>query len=792
MRKVFIAIWLLFVCVGLNAQVIEFNDIKFKERLLKSGTYQPIAFDNIGRAIALDKNKNGEIEVSEAKLAYKLEVQSSLISDLHGIEFFTNITKLVCGGNKLTNLDLSKNLNLEELECANSKLITLNIQKLKKLSSLIVYNNQLSEINTHDNINLKSITCNNNELTSFDFSNNLKLSHVICNNNRLSQLDFSNNPMVSLVCDDNFITSINIPSEFLEGIYCKNNKINYLDLSKNKNLQFLHCSSNELSALDLSNNHRLWNIECQENKLKELDFSNNPDLRNWKVSNPNLEYLNLKNGANNCISGLATYLIGNVEKICVDESEYELVKSRVKDDVLINSYCSFNGIGKWHKISGNIINCKEEEQFVPKVDFKIDERLSLTEMIYDKSNSYEIFLKEGSYTIYPIIEDGSYYSIEPESFYVKLPSEDYLKEINQDFCITPIGDINDLEITIAPIGIPARPGFDTTYKIVYKNKGTSSLSGIVELNYKDDVLDFDSSSESPTENNDGKVLWKFTNLKPFESSSILVRFNVNSPMEDPAVNNGDLLNFTASISFDGTDETPNDNTHELRQTVVGSYDPNDKTCLEGTDVLPEMIGEYIHYRIRFENTGTFPAENIVVVDEIDESKFDVSTLVPLDASHDFETRITGNKVEFIFEGIQLPFEDATNDGYVIFKIKTLPTLKLGDSFSNQASIYFDFNFPIITNNETTTIVEEHLGVEDFDFTDELTVYPNPVADRLYITSKNNAQLQSLEIYNLQGQMVLSVPQVSKMSFEVSHLPKGTYLVKVKTDRGEATTKIVKE
>ncbi len=48
-----------------------------------------------------------------------------------------------------------------------------------------------------------------------------------------------------------------------------------------------------------------------------------------------------------------------------------------------------------------------------------------------------------------------------------------------------------------------------------------------------------------------------------------------------------------------------------------------------------------------------------------------------------------NKVEFIFENINLPFDDATNDGYVAFKIQTNPSLVVGDSFSNTASIYFD-------------------------------------------------------------------------------------------------------
>src|SRR5690606_35290187 len=153
-----------------------------------------------------------------------------------------------------------------------------------------------------------------------------------------------------------------------------------------------------------------------------------------------------------------------------------------------------------------------------------------------------------------------------------------------------------------------------------------------------------------------------------------------------------------------TDETPQDNTAALNQTVVNSFDPNDKTCLEGNVVTPDIIGQFVHYVIRFENTGTFAAENIVVKDIIDTAKFDVNTLVPLSGSHSFVTRITNiNQLEFIFENINLPFDDTNNDGYVAFKIKTKPTLQVGDAFSNTASIYFDYNFPIVTNTATTTI-----------------------------------------------------------------------------------------
>ena len=92
--------------------------------------------------------------------------------------------------------------------------------------------------------------------------------------------------------------------------------------------------------------------------------------------------------------------------------------------------------------------------------------------------------------------------------------------------------------------------------------------------------------------------------------------NLNAPTEIPPVNINDELVFTSTINPISGDETASDNVFNLNQIVVGSYDPNDKTCLEGTTISPTKIGDYLHYLIRFQNSGTAPATNIVVKDMI--------------------------------------------------------------------------------------------------------------------------------------------------------------------------------
>lgn len=65
-----------------------------------------------------------------------------------------------------------------------------------------------------------------------------------------------------------------------------------------------------------------------------------------------------------------------------------------------------------------------------------------------------------------------------------------------------------------------------------------------------------------------------------------------------------------------------------------------------------------------------------------------------------------------FEYINSPPPPSHRFGYIVFKIRTKETLQEGDLFSNTANIYFDYNYPVITN-EYETIIENNLELIDF-------------------------------------------------------------------------------
>lgn len=393
----------------------------------------------------------------------------------------------------------------------------------------------------------------------------------------------------------------------------------------------------------------------------------------------------------------------------------------------------------------------------------------------------------GNYGFSPVMENPSYFTISPPNVNVTLTAINNL--IVQNFCIAPNGTHNDLEVSLQPI-TPARPGFDAIYRILYKNKGTHLQNGTVNLNFSDSVMDLVNSVPAIVSQGTNVLNWNFSNLMPFESRSIYVTMNVNSPSETPAVNVGNGLIFTANING-ATDETPTDNASILNQTVVGSYDPNDKTCVEGSILPIGEVGKYLHYVIRFENTGTANAEFVVIRDMIDTSKFEINTLTPLSGSHPFTTKIlNNNEVEFIFENINLPFDDANNDGFVAFKIKTKSTLPVGTNINNTANIYFDYNLPITTNTYTTTVFNP-LITNDFEFSNVFSLSPVPTKDILTITTKQTVEMSSVSIYNTLGQLVQTVTNPHE-TIDVSGLKSGTYFIKISSDIGTASSKFIKE
>ena len=223
---------------------------------------------------------NGLIPTANISSVTNLDVSGKSISNLTGIEAFTNLTVLNCSDNVLSSLNVSQNTKLLQLFCNNNQLPILNVSNLIDLTIFWCANNLLTNLNVTQNTKLISLVCNTNQLKVLDVLKNINLTVLVCENNQLTAIAISNN------------TKLN---RFQVG----NNALSNLDISKNTDLVFLSCENNQLLILNTETNTNISNLNCSFNALSELDLSKNINLTTLNCSQNQLCRLNIKNGNNN-------------------------------------------------------------------------------------------------------------------------------------------------------------------------------------------------------------------------------------------------------------------------------------------------------------------------------------------------------------------------------------------------------------------------------------------------------------------------------------------------------------
>jgi len=289
----------------------------------------------------------------------------------------------------------------------------------------------------------------------------------------------------------------------------------------------------------------------------------------------------------------------------------------------------------------------------------------------------------------------------------------------------------DLEVSLIEYG-PPRPGFPNYYQVHVKNKSFEPASGQVIVDFIDN--DASNSIVELTSNVgmvNGKTLtFDSGDLDFFESTSVFAEIELA-----PNALLGSKLMPRARIIPDAgvIDEFPANNEDILDQTVVGSYDPNDKNVNRTGLTAQELNdGVELEYTIRFQNTGTYPATFVILRDTL-QPELDIKTFRMIAASHDYDLSFPGgNQLKWLFSAINLP--DSTSNepeshGFVKFSIKTLLGLDVFDIVSNNAAIYFDFNLPVITNTITSQYVVSTVEISKKKALD-IVVFPNPVRESI--------------------------------------------------------------
>ncbi|MFZ1425120.1 MAG: T9SS type A sorting domain-containing protein [Saprospiraceae bacterium] len=359
-------------------------------------------------------------------------------------------------------------------------------------------------------------------------------------------------------------------------------------------------------------------------------------------------------------------------------------------------------------------------------------------------------------------------------------------------------NITDVSITSHFAGRP-RPGFSLGTYVVYRNEGTIPASGTVSVKL-DPKYQFISADPPPSALvGTDSLIWDFNQIPLFNQQSIHIIGKVDSTAAL-----GSLFKMNGHIEPNLSDFMTTNNHFMRSDSVVGSYDPNEKRVEPAKGLTPSEIatGKELVYTVQFQNTGNFQADRVRITDLLD-TALNASTLRLVASSHAISTfrLLPGNLLEVIFEQITLP--DSTSNepashGFVSFAIQRKKAFHLADKIQNTAAIYFDFNEPVITNTVITPVATTIVSSFELHSTDTknagLMISPNPTAKNFEADTRGRLSGPGdIVLINAQGKICLSQQSADlslPINLTINSLSNGAYIVRASGKQGILFGKLV--
>lgn len=238
----------------LDLGAIDLSDASYREAITNpafiNAVGEQVNWELTGGIVYLTKANKKAIEDVTS-----LKIEGKNLTDISGIEYFTQLTSLYCGNNQLTALPVENLTNLTSLSCFGNQLTALPVKNLTQLTSLSCGDNQLTALPVEDLTNLTSLRCSDNQLTELPVESLTNLTSLYCNNNQLAAL-----PVKKLT--------------LLEQLNCGMNLLAELDIEKLTQLKNLSCYNNQLTSLPVGKLNNLNVLNCHDNRLTELDIRN--------------------------------------------------------------------------------------------------------------------------------------------------------------------------------------------------------------------------------------------------------------------------------------------------------------------------------------------------------------------------------------------------------------------------------------------------------------------------------------------------------------------------------------
>ena len=750
------------------------------------------------------------------------------IRDLTGIQYFKALQLLHCGADSLTFLPTLP-ASLLWLDCGNNAITTISGLP-NSMRELYCRYDQLTSIAAIPD-SMIYLWCDGNWLTSLP-PLPAKLAELVCLGNQLTSLPALPAAMLDLRCGSNPISVLPALPAGLGNLVCYENGLSALpalppaltNLECELNgitvmpalpaaLQSLSCYSNQLSALPALP-AGLVSIDCGYNNLTSLPVLPGGLLSlvcaynglTWLPELPDsLASLGISYNANlTCLPQLKIVNSLNFTGTgitCLPNYGTVHASTPALNTVPLCGIYNPGGCTPYWDISGAAYydansNCRFDAGDVGTGYTKV--MLSkggvLQQQVFTGGEGYYSFA--APYDTYDITVDSSNLP-----FSLLCPASGSLTTTvsaadsftyNNNFafkCRSTGFDVGAYSMVNATV--LTRPGMVINMRTVagdmaqlYGAHCAAGVAGQVQITYSGSVTYMGPADGAltPVSTTNNTITWAiadFGNVNDFTAFNLLFQIDSNAVAHS-------MVYFTVSVTPLTGDNNPVNNTLHHGIEIVAPHDPNDKEVFPAGVI--DTSQHWLTYTIRFQNTGSAPAINVRIADTLNEN-LDPSTFQLLAYSAKNLTQIFGNDVVFNFPNINLAdssTSDSASRGYVQYKVKLKDNLPWGTQISNTASVYFDFNSPVVTNTTTNFFGDSTTGMLVLCCgLPDVNLYPNPAHNYTTISVSDNMIGSTLQLTDAIGRTMLQ-QQITGNKFNLSTggLSRGVYLVRI----GEGTVK----
>lgn len=544
------------------------------------------------------------------------------------------------------------------------------------------------------------------KLIKFAAYNGLRIKYLPALPASMRHLQISGYQLISLPTLPPLLEYLEIGSSKLQSLPAlpTTNRLRYLACTFSL-IDSLPSLPTNLQYLDVSNNKLLKQLPSLPNSLQIIKCFGDSSLNSMPPLPLNLKELHIQNANITCLP----FLPNNIEKIYFSRNILKCLPN-INNNIIaqyagnlpaicnvtnnVNNCTAFPVIAGYAFYDANSNGIKDANEF-----YKPNTQIQLSNgniTFTNDSGYYEIGTTAwGFYTVTP---SNTFFNVVPASKTVNFISSD--TTVFQNFAYRPTAVVDSIEVNLTQsLSWITRPGKPTGYRIVARNVGSSNFGPTtIQLTYDINRLTYDSISNIAFIRSGNKVTLNLLSFSIGEKVVVDIYFTVKI-----TATLGDSVKSVVTVS---------DGTRTVADSCIGivrtSYDPNDKRGTPKLSPAQVAAGNYVDYTIRYQNTGTDTAFNVVVTDTLS-AQLQANSMEMISTSHNTKTTIIGNVISFEMRDIMLPhmsMNEPKSHGFIRFRIKPKSTLALGDSIKNKAAIYFDYNSPVITNNAITLIKNE--------------------------------------------------------------------------------------